>query len=82
MYLAGAFKKLHEQIFTFTFSRRFYPKRLTVHSCYTFVLSVCVKYKNKTLYRLIPFKETVLTFSLCWCFINIKGIIHPRIKID
>ncbi len=28
--------------FTFTFSRHFYPKRLTVHSGYTFVLSVCV----------------------------------------
>ncbi len=28
--------------YTFTFSRRFYPKRLTVHSGYTFVLSVCV----------------------------------------
>ncbi len=41
--------------FTFTFSRRFYPKRLTVHSGYTFVLSVCViiQYKgNKPqLYR-------------------------------
>ncbi len=47
------------------------------------------KYTNKTLFRLIPIKETVLKvfqsriicdFSLCvWCCINIKGIIHPRI---
>ncbi len=33
---------LYQSIFTFTFSRRFYPKRLTVHSGYTFFLSVCV----------------------------------------
>ncbi len=29
-------------IYIYAFSRRFYPKRLTVHSGYTFVLSVCV----------------------------------------
>ncbi len=29
-------------IYIYTFSRRFYPKRLTVHSGYIFVLSVCV----------------------------------------
>ncbi len=39
------------------------------------------KYKNKTLYRLNPIKATVSDFSLCvWCFNNIKGIIHPKIK--
>ncbi len=32
----------HTHTHIFTFSRRFYPKRLTVHSGYTFVLSVCV----------------------------------------
>ncbi len=32
----------------FTFTRRFYPKRLTVHSGYTFVLSVCVFPGNRT----------------------------------
>ncbi len=49
-----------------------------------------VKYKNKKLYRLIP-KATVLKFfsqekciiflSAFCCFINIKGIVHPKIKI-
>ncbi len=29
-------------IYIYAFSRRFYPKRLTVHSGYTFFLSVCV----------------------------------------
>ncbi len=29
-------------IYIYAFSRRFYPKRLTVHSGYTFVLSVIV----------------------------------------
>ncbi len=29
-------------IYIYALSRRFYPKRLTVHSGYTFVLSVCV----------------------------------------
>ncbi len=29
-------------IYIYAFSRRFYPKRLTGHSGYTFVLSVCV----------------------------------------
>ncbi len=34
------------------------------------------KYKNKTLHRLIP-KATALTLR----FINVKGIVHPKIKI-
>ncbi len=29
----------------FTFSRRFYPKRLTVHSGYTFFVSMCVSWE-------------------------------------
>ncbi len=43
--------KVHKPLtvtFTFTFIRRFYPKRLTVHSGYTFVLSVCVFPGNRT----------------------------------
>ncbi len=35
-------------IYIYAFSRRFYPKRLTVHSGYTFVLSVCVFPGNRT----------------------------------
>ncbi len=34
--------------FFYAFSRRFYPKQLTVHSDYTFVLSVCVFPGNRT----------------------------------
>ncbi len=32
----------------YAFSKRFYPKRLTVHSGYSFVLSVCVFIENRT----------------------------------
>ncbi len=35
-------------IYIYAFSRRFYPKRLTVHSGYTFVLSACVFPVNRT----------------------------------
>ncbi len=35
-------------IYIYAFSRRFYPKQLTVHSGYTFVLSVCVFPGNRT----------------------------------
>ncbi len=35
-------------MFCFTFIRCFYPKRLTVHSGYTFVLPVCVFPGNRT----------------------------------
>jgi len=35
-------------IYIYAFSRRLYPKRLTVHSGYTFVLSVCVFPGNRT----------------------------------
>ncbi len=35
-------------IYIYAFSRRFYPKRLTVLSGYTFVLSVCVFPGNRT----------------------------------
>ncbi len=43
-------KKMEEHIslHLFAFSRRFYPKRLTVHSGYTFVLSVFVFPGNRT----------------------------------
>ncbi len=44
------------------------------------------KYKNKKhCIDWTPIKETVkmLDFSFCvWCFINIKRIIHPIIKLD
>ncbi len=32
-------------IYIYAFSRRFYPKRLTVHSGYTFIVSVCVSWE-------------------------------------
>ncbi len=34
-------KPMDIYIYIYAFSRRFYPKRLTVHSGYTFFLSVC-----------------------------------------
>ncbi len=39
---------INKIIYPFTFSRRFYPKRLTVHSGYTFFLSVHVFPGNRT----------------------------------
>ncbi len=35
-------------VYIYVFSRRFYPKRRTEHSGYTFVLSVCVFPGNRT----------------------------------
>ncbi len=35
-------------IYIYAFSRRFYPKRLTVHSGYTFIVSMCVFPGNRT----------------------------------
>ncbi len=32
----------HRHIYIYAFSRRFYPKQLTIHSGYTFFLTVCV----------------------------------------
>ncbi len=32
-------------IYIYAFSRRFYPKRLTVHSGYTFFVSMCVSWE-------------------------------------
>ncbi len=32
-------------IYIYAFSRRFYPKRLTVHSGYTFIISMCVPWE-------------------------------------
>ncbi len=32
-------------IYIYAFSRRFYPKRLTVHSGYTFFISMCVPWE-------------------------------------
>ncbi len=33
-------------IYIYAFSRRFYPKRLTVHSGYTFFVSMCVPWES------------------------------------
>ncbi len=33
-------------IYIYAFSRRFYPKRLTVHSGYTFIVSTCVPWES------------------------------------
>ncbi len=41
-------QSIYYYIYMYAFSRRFYPKRLTVHSSYTFVLSVCVFPGNRT----------------------------------
>ncbi len=40
------FRNAADYIYIYAFSRRFYPKQLTVHSGYTFVLSVCVPWKS------------------------------------
>ncbi len=37
-----SFKSLVCYIYIYAFSRRFYPKRLTVHSGYTYIVSMCV----------------------------------------
>ncbi len=36
------FTNVNIYIYIYSFSRRFYPKRLTVHSGYTFFVSMCV----------------------------------------
>ncbi len=33
-------------IYIYAFIRRFYPKRLTVHSGYTFIISMCVPWES------------------------------------
>ncbi len=38
---------IHSIIYIYAFSRRFYTKRLTVHSGYTYFLSVCVPWELK-----------------------------------
>ncbi len=48
MHLADAFIQFNFYIYIYAFNRRFYPKQLTVHSGYTFVLSVCVFPGNRT----------------------------------
>ncbi len=41
-------KEYYAKHYIYVFSRRFYPKRLTVHSGYTFVLSAFVFSGNRT----------------------------------
>ncbi len=36
---------MHNTFYIYAFSRRFYPKRLTVHSGYTFIVSMCVPWE-------------------------------------
>ncbi len=38
---------LASHIYIYAFSRRFYPKRLTVHSGYTFFVSICNGYMQR-----------------------------------
>ncbi len=37
--------RIQGYIYIYAFSRRFYPKQLTVHSGYTFIVSMCVPWE-------------------------------------
>ncbi len=45
-------KPMQLTIYIYAFSRCFYPKRLTVHSGYTFFISMCVPWEQKDIYHL------------------------------
>ncbi len=47
-------------IYIYVFSRRFYPKRLTMHSDYTFFISMCVPWELNP----HPFQISQIW---CWC---------------
>ncbi len=42
----GHAEYLYLYIYIYAFSRRFYPKRHTVHSGYTFFVSMCVPWES------------------------------------
>ncbi len=52
----------HQHIYIYAFSRRFYPKRLTVHSGYTFIVSM---YKHISTHHIIQIQEKLrhLTYN-------------------
>ncbi len=70
-------------IYIYAFIRRFYPKRLTVHSGYTFIVSMCVSWESnpqplrcwrnapplshRNTELLVVLPETVLTFIFTDC---------------
>ncbi len=56
-------------IYIYAFSRRFYPKRLTVHSGYTFFISMCVPWElNPQPFALLTQCST--TEPQLWCGMN------------
>ncbi len=61
-------------IYIYAFSRGFYPKRLTVHSGYIFVLSVCVfpAVGMVTLLRM----EGIIIVILCALFCNVFSTVN------
>ncbi len=48
IYCVSSARSEAQVIYIYAFSTRFYPKRLTVHSGYTFVLPICVFPGNRT----------------------------------
>ncbi len=55
-------------IYIYAFSRRFYPKRLTVHSGYTFFISMCVPWEsNPQPFALLTQCSTTEPQVTSWC---------------
>ncbi len=61
-------------IYIYAFSKRFYPKRLTVHSGYIFIVSMCVSWELKpTTFALLtqcsttePQEHIMNVFTVTW----------------
>ncbi len=67
-------------MYIYAFSRRFYPKRLTVHSGYTFVLSVCITLHN-IYYVMIYYLKIILLFEIYLiCLLVLKLYVTVKIR--
>ncbi len=66
----------------YAFSRHFYPKRLTVHSGYTFIVSLCSLGIEPTTFVLLTQCSTTepqehFTHACLWCDQFTKWVWHP-----
>ncbi len=68
-------------IYIYAFSRRFYPKWLTVHSGYTFVLSVCgLKYWESPFLRTEKDTSKTVATRIETSFIRLKIVFPPLLQ--
>ncbi len=66
----------------YAFSRRFYPKRLTVHSGYSFIVSMCVPWESNPQRNALPLSHITISIKIMyWSWTVVHSVVNKNVKI-